>query len=254
MNTKLVSEKTLTIIDQYLNFKVGNAVCSIPYYNNRHAGLRGALRVNVGKGSPKDIYEEVLAISVKDKIDIQSLDSTNFKKLLVDNDIGIDCSGLAYYLLNTESEGLGKGTLDKHIHFINAKNVLSKFKAKMNPEKSTDVATFADNKNSREIPLKESQPGDIITMLGDNHDHILIIHQIEYQNFVPITLHYTHSVAWPSDGEYGHGVKQGTIEILDINKPLIEQKWTENGKTGAENYTFSRAQKSTTNLRRMAFL
>jgi hypothetical protein len=250
MNTKLISEKALTVIDQYLNFKIANASCSIPYFNNRHTALRGALRVNVGKGSPKDIYNEILAISIKEKADVQSLDSANFKKFLIDNDIGIDCSGLAYYILNAESESCGKGTLDKHLHFINAKNILAKIRTKLNPEKST----LADNKNSREISLKDTQVGDIITMIGDNHDHILVIHQIEYQNFIPITLHYIHSMAWPSDGEYGHGVRQGTIEILNIDKPLLEQKWTENSKFDEENYTFSRAQKSTTNLRRMAFL
>ena len=82
-------------------------------------------------------------------------------------------------------------------------------------------------------------------------DHIALIYQIEYQNFVPVTLHYTHSVAWPTDGEYGHGIHDGRIDITDINKTIIEQRWNELGKNDAENYTFMRAKISTTELRRL---
>lgn len=64
-------------------------------------------------------------------------------------------------------------------------------------------------------------------------------------------IHYVHSIALPSDGEYGHGVREGTIEITDINKPITEQKWTEAGKTGMENYTCARAQKALTEIRRL---
>lgn len=251
MNTKLISEKALSVIDQYLNFNLGSATCPVPYYNNKKTGLRGSLRVAVGKGSPKEIFEEVRDFTTLEKIDTKNLDSISLKRILVEKNIGIDCSGLAYYVLSVESENRGKGTIDKHISFVNAHGLFSKVRAKINPEKSTDVSTLAHNKNSRIIEIKKAEPGDMITMINDQTNHILVIHQIEYQNFIPVILHYTHAMAWPTDGEYGHGVKQGIIEIIDINKPLVEQRWIEEKKTGDDNYTLSRAKKSTIEIRRL---
>lgn len=253
MNTKLLSNKALAVIDQYKNFSVASATCSIPYFNNARTGLRGAMRAEVGKGSPKDIYEEVEQITIKGKIDTKTFDNEALKKFLVEKNLGVDCSAFAYYILNEESQTRNKGTLDRHFSFPFTSGFLGNFKAKMRPVENTDVRTFAHEKNSAIIPLKEVAPGDMITMIGDPN-HILIIHQIEYQNFLPTTIHYVHAIAWPSDGLYGHGIHQGRIDILDLNKPLTEQKWTELEKSGAENYTFVRAQNSTTELRRLKFL
>ena len=258
MNTKLISDSAIAVINQYKNFQVGKAICSVPYYNNKVKGVRGGLRVEVGKGSPKEIYEEVKMILVKEKITDTEINSEQLKKILVDNNIGIDCSGFAYYILNEESKSRGKGSLDKHIHFIRATNIFAKFIVRFKPEANVDVLTFADNKNSEVISLEQVGCGDMITMTSSTNNgernHILVINQIEYQNFKPVTLHYVHAVAWPTDGEYGHGIHEGKIEISDTNKNLTEQRWVENDKIGAENYTFARAQNSQTELRRLAFL
>ena len=68
-------------------------------------------------------------------------------------------------------------------------------------------------------------------------NHIITIHQADYQNFMPIAIHYTHSIALPEDGQYGHGVRQGRIEILDPSKDILDQTWIENERTGQENPT-----------------
>ncbi len=75
MNIKHISQKALDVIDQYTNFKVGDVVCSVPYFNNKHTGNRASFRVESGKGSPKDIYEEVEQRAFKEKIDLKSPDS-----------------------------------------------------------------------------------------------------------------------------------------------------------------------------------
>lgn len=259
MNTKIVSEQTLKVIDQYRNFHIGNAICSIPYFNNRIVSKRAGLRANIGKGSPRDIFEEVEQIIRLQKIDLNSLDGEHLKKILVDNNIGIDCSGFAYYILNEESMFLGKGTLDKHLHFPYSKGIFGKIKSMLRPVENTGVNTFAHSKNSKKIEIKDVKVGDIITILRNEDEqvrniirnHILIITQIEYQNFLPITLHYAHSIAWPTDGEYGHGIHTGKIDILDINKNILDQRWIENEKIGDENYTHSSAKSSTVELRRL---
>ncbi len=269
MNTKTLSNRALSVIDQYLHFRVGQAmsdvslltstsrqaVCSIPYFNNKTVKARAALRANTGKGSPQEILEEIQAIIVKNHVATDALTDESLKKFLTDNNIGIDCSGFSYYILNAESEDINKGPLDKHISFVNCHGLVGKLRCSLRPIENCDVATLAHDKNSRTISLKDVQPGDMITMIGgpDNNDrdHILVIHQVEYQNFVPTKIHYSHVMAYPEDGIYGTGVKQGVIEIIKPEAGLLDQKWNENGKDGANNRIFIRAQKSETEIRRL---
>ncbi len=248
MNTKTLSDRALSVIDQYRN---------VPYFNNKTVKARAALGVLVGKGSPREIFDEVRSIAVKNHVSADLLADASMKKLLVDNNLGIDCSGFSYYILNAESEERGKNSLGKHLAFIHAKGVFGRFMSGLNPVKNIDVETLADDKNSRVIPLNEIQPGDMITMIGgpdnNNRNHMLVIHQIEYQNFVPTKIHYSHVMAYPEDGVYGTGLKQGVIEVSDPEKSLLEQRWIEYGKTGMDNRIFVRAQKSKTELRRLKY-
>lgn len=244
------------MIDQYQNFKVGNATCSIPYFNNKTIGGRGVLRVYGGKGSPKEIYEEVLACMTKDHVDTSVLSNESLRKYISDKNIGMDCSGLAYYILETESRERKIGQFDKKIRFINCHGLFGKIRCALRPVENCDVKTFADNRNSKFISIKEVAPGDIITMVGgateasgSDRDHILVIHQVEYQNFVPIKLHYTHTIAYPEDGLYGTGVRQGSIEILGLERNILEDAWLEDGKK--PELLISRAKRSKTEIRRL---
>jgi hypothetical protein len=258
MNTKTLSQPALAVIDQYLNFhvdKIGavsagahqqGLTCSIPYYNNKRNGVRGGLRALSGKGSPRDIFDEVEIIMLKEKIPVASLTDETFKWFLVDHNIGIDCSGFAYYILNAEGHARGKKSIERHLSFPLSKGFIRKIRCLLRPVGNTGVGTFAHAENSTSVLLKDIQVGDMITMLDDDksRDHILVVHQIEYQNFIPTTIHYSHSIAWPTDGQYNHGVRQGKIDIIDINKPITEQIWS-------ENETFTRSQKAKTDLRRL---
>ena len=254
MSSKFLSEKAISVINRYKNFTVGSAVFSIPYYNNRHFGARARLLAQVGKGGPENILEEIENLAHREKVSIANADSVSMKKFLVDHDIGIDCSGFAYHILDAETRDRGKGTLEKHLAFPLCTGFMGILRAKLGPEKNTGVASLAHEQNSKIILLKDIMPGDMITMIGrttTQRDHILIIHQIDYRDFIPETIYYSHSIAWPTDGEYGHGVRQGIIKIADASKPLIEQEWIENEKIGTENYTLARALKSQTEIRRL---
>lgn len=224
MITKRINDASAQVIEQYKN---------IPYFNNRRTGLRGALPVLVGKGSPKEIHEEIDFLIRKNKLDPQTIDT---KKLLVDNNIGIDCSGFTYHVLKKTNYS-----------FPYAGSFLGKLIAKFNPVKNINVKTFAHNSNSKIIPLRDVQPGDIITMIGNgdaSRNHIVVIDQVEYQNNIPCVIHYAHSMAWPNDGQYGHGFHSGKIEIINVEKPITEQIWS-------EDYTKERALQTTCELRRV---
>jgi len=188
--------------------------------------MRAGLRVLIGKGSMEDIVDEATLIALREKIDLKKLDAQELKKFLVDSHLGIDCSGLAYYVLDAELKSRGLGGLNKYLKFPFITNPFRKLLTLLRPIESAGVRTFAHDHNSIEVKLSDIKPGDFIVILGagDNHDrnHILIVHEITDD-----TIKYTHSMQWPSDGAYNHGVRQSEIEITDKNKNILEQIWFE---------------------------
>lgn len=255
MNTKLLSQSALDTIDQYLHFRVGAAQCNVPYFNNKRKPQRAALRAVIGKGSPREILDEVEIAGSREHINRPAWTDSLLKRFMCDHDIGIDCSGLAYYILDAENRARGMGSLDRHLAFPD-RSLFRRMAAKLRPVENADVVVFAHEKNGSPVPLKGVLPGDLVTMIDAEtaRNHVLVIHQVDYQNFVPMALHYTHSIAWSDDGEFGHGARQGVIEILDPAKPLVEQKWIEKEKAGDANGTLSRAKSSKTELRRFRWL
>ncbi len=246
MDTKVISEGALKVIEAYRD---------IPYFNNKTIGRRAGLKVEIGKGSVREISEEIEDIASLQRIDIKVLDSSEYKKFLVQNDIGIECSGFAYYILNEENNSRGRGNLERYLKFPFGTGIIGSIRAKLRPIENLDVKTFAHEKNSHFILIKDAQVGDIITMVkcseDGGRDHILIVYQIDYEGLLPKTLYYIHAIAWPSDGEFGHGIHKGKIEIIDLDKNLVDQRWIELEKEGEENYTHTRARKSINELRRL---
>ena len=220
--------------------------------------MRAALRVMIGKGTPEEIVEEAQLFALKEKIDIQKFSDEELKHFLVDHNLGIDCSGLAFHILDAECKATKKTGLKKYIHFT-GKSFLRRLITMFRTVENTSVLTLADEKNSQVIDLAEIQPGDVITLINagleKNFHHALTIHQVDYQDNLPTILSYTHTLNWRVDGKYDHGVKQGKIEIIDHKKPLLEQKWIENVVTGTENDTFAKsADAERLELRRLRFL
>lgn len=245
---KTLSNSALDIIDGFLNLRIEGNKINCPYYNNRRQKSRAALRVMVGKGSCEEIIEEAKLFAFKDKVDFRLIKPEKIKEFLVDHNLGIDCSGFAFYILEAEARAQKNLSLKNKIRFPFIKNPFRKIIAKLRTVENAGVRTLSHEANSIEIDLKNIQPGDMISMIGSenigNPNHILVIHKIQYLNNEPIKIFYSHSRQWSADGKYNHGVKQGLIEIADTNKMIIDQKWTEEEKTGESNETYIRAKQS----------
>jgi len=242
-----LSPAAQTIINQFLHLPFSTEDISCPYVNNRRREKRGALRVHIGKGSPEEIVQEAKIISGREKINLSSLSSPALKQFLVEHSLGIDCSGLAYYVLRAEVESRNK-TKSRFLSFPYAKTPWRKLITILRPAENAGTRTFAHKKNSVEVKLSEVQAGDCIIMLDSNlignPNHIMIVPEVEYAGELPKLMHYVHALPWSSDGLYNHGVRKGTITFTDVSRPLIEQEWKELDKTGTENETLSRAKNS----------
>jgi len=255
MNSKTLSAEALTVIDGYLYFKLGAAVCSVPYFNNRTVRARAALRARIGKGSAAEISIEAETILVKNHVQIATLADESLKKVLVDNNLGIDCSGLAYYILEAENRSRGYRSMRRQLTPTNRTTLVGRLLFRWRTVQNCEVTTFASDHNSHPIILSSIQPGDLITMTGDAEEpecnHVLIVHQVDFRDATPFEIHYTHAVAYPEDGLYGHGVRQGTIRITDTTRPLADAQWLEDNKENSNLHLHERAQKSKTEIRRL---
>ncbi len=226
-----LSQSALQTIQNYLQLPFSGHNINCPYFNNRRVRLRGGLRALIGKGSPKNIVEEITIISLREKIDLNKLTDQELKKFLINNKIGIDCSGLVYHILDAEMKAQNKGSLHKILKRPWFKNPIRKLLVKLRPIENTGVGTFNHPVNSEEINLKDVQPGDMIIIMGagtkQDYNHILLVHEVESVIVTPPIIHYTHSFQYPTDGQYNHGVRQESITITDLNKSLLEQNWSE---------------------------
>lgn len=243
---KTLSPQALKVIDNFLHLPIRGHDISAPYSNNSRAGIRAGLRVLVGKGSPQDIADEALIMSLKDKLDLNTLTNEQLKAWLAQNHIGIDCSGFAYYILDAEARARRQGPLARALVFKPTWNPLRKLIQKLRPVENVGVGTLAHQNNSREIKLAQVAPGDLIVFwrTGTNHllNHVLIVHDVERHETTPRVIHYSHSFAWSTDGRFNHGARQGAITITDPNNNLLEQSWAEQGKIGAANETYAHAK------------
>lgn len=180
----------------------------------------------IGKGTPEEIVDEATLIALREKVDLKNLNDEQIKKFLVEHNLGIDCSGLAYHILNAELNARELGPLRKHIKRPWIKSPLRKLIALLRPAENTGVNTFFNDINTKKINLSEIQAGDLIIMMntGANHNlhHVLLTREIAGE-----VVHYTHSFQYPDDGLYNHGVRQEKIEITDPNKNILEQNWNE---------------------------
>ena len=241
IDTPTLGIKARSVIDSYINlpFDVG---ISCPYFNSRRRKNRGGLRVTKGKGTPAEIVEEATIMAKFSRTDLTHLSTDLIKEFLVENDLGIDCSGFAYHVLNAfTQEKTGKNITS----FVtsNRTGIVGSFLARLRPAENLGVNSFRNDRNSKAITASDALPGDFITFIGTGKDktynHILVITAVT-KNTDSIHISYAHSYMWPSDGLYAHGVREG--EIILQNSDLLGGTWQEQGVTGNENYTFESAR------------
>lgn len=247
--THTIAATGRAVIDAYGHIRVGETSVACPYINNKRHGLRGALPVQVGKGSPADIEDEIRTLTVQKKIDLSGITTDQALAFLIEHHLGVECSGFVYHVLDAVSREEYGRPLAARLTFSGT--WLRKQIALLRPATNVNVQLLASDQNSAPVQLNNAQPGDLIIMLdsgqhNDVRDHVLLVTSVEKDAEGTITsLTYHHSLQWSNDGPLHHGVRSGTIEITDVNKPLVNQTWTEQTKTNSNgNETYDRATRS----------
>ncbi len=153
--TDKLSGKARAVIDQYLALPVGGKP-SCPYFNNRRKRARGSLRTLIGKGSPYEIAEECEILSKLSRVKIADLSTDKLKEFLVESDLGVDCSGFAYHVLNSFcNEKTGKN-IQSYVKSIRP-GFVGGLLARLRPAENIGVSSFRAEKNSSPIKVTETQ-------------------------------------------------------------------------------------------------
>jgi len=248
------------IIQGYLSLPFANVFgVRCPYFNNTKLGQRGQLKVLIGKGAPKEIVEEAKIISIqyckgifnKDGLCDVHLDhpapheqAECVRQFLVDNNLGVDCSGFVANILRAHFWETKKIDFARKLFIGNKINLWRRFIARLRPVEQISVAVLANDKNSQTINnLAEVKPGDLIIMLktgpNKNHNHALLITETDGRK-----VKYAHARAWSGEGKYGHGAAEGIITVNDLNQGLLAQTWEEKGSVNQDNETYVEAKQA----------
>lgn len=253
-NMRTLSTEAQQVLHAYLQLPFTNKQVNAPYFNNQRSNVRGGLRALIGKGTPADIAEEAELIALREKITLSSLSDEQLKKFLVDHNLGVDCSALAYYTLAAELKARKNSDLKNNLFFPHAKNFVRRLLTRLRPAENVNVTVLGDDHNSAPVSLTHVQPGDLIILWQTGPEkklnHVLVVHEVD-----GISIHYTHSFRWSKEGQYEHGARTGTITITDPAKSLLEQTWTEKKYQNSDNDTFKHAQAAAKlELRRLKIL
>jgi len=181
-----------------------NKYIGIPYWINKIVNkkivVEGAFG---GKGNIYQISDATQKAAEQEALSLSKLSTQDKYKLQKRNNIGIDCSGLTYHLLDfwyKVNTGLSIQPL-----IMGTDN-------KIGPRR-VNVKMLTDPQNSTQIKnLSNIKTGDIIVI--DNKKHILFIIEINKN-----TITYVHS----SQKTKQRGVHFGTITITDPTKNLTHQ-------------------------------
>lgn len=256
----MLSPNAEKLIEKYLNLPFDeNFKVRCPYFINSKIKQRAQLRVLVGKGLPQEIMEEAKIISIqyqhglfdcegKCLLDNLTLDETVnspsncIKKFLIDNGLGVDCSGFVSHILRAHYLETRKIDLVDKFFFVPIKDYFRYFICWLRPIENMSVKRYASNKNTNKIEnIKDILPGDLLIIIETgpkkNRNHIILITESNEQS-----IKYVHSRTWSMEGKYDHGVARGEIRIINPGGNILDQEWVEFGTVNENNETYLEAR------------
>ncbi len=223
-------QSALDVIDAYWQLKAAeNRFVRCPYFRNPRSGReRWGLTAYSGKGSPREIEEELRVIEKLEDADFSKMQESKIRDIMKKRKLGIECSGFIARVLDAWARELYKKPIYALIGFN--KRGLGWMYGKLRPYTHIDVETLVCPRNAREIKdARDIRPGDVMRF-NTTIDHAILVTAVERDlEMVVKKIHYAQSVL----EENREGVKKGVIEITSpAVSGLREQRWREEPETG----------------------
>ncbi len=218
------------VIHEFSHLPLGNKEINCPYHMNIRKERVG-LRVLVGKGDPGEIVKEVKVWAKLKDFDLSKASSEQIRKFMIENSIGIDCSGFVAYILGYWLKLMNKKKLKEYLKFPHS-GFLWWLRTSLRPLENIGANMLTSLENCDSVTdLNLVQPGDLIRAKGrvKNSHHVMMVSQVILVEGKVAEIKYVHS---SRNYEDDNGIRHGKIEITDLAKPLEKQNWTEtlNGK------------------------
>ena len=225
--TLKIPESGQKVIDSYLKMIIGGKPIICPYYTNLKK-QRAALRVFLGKASAQEITNEANFISLKEEVDLNKLSEQGLYQFLVEHNLGIDCSGLAAYILQAVYQENKKINILKKLKIIPFfKNPWRWLVAWLRPIENISVRVLANDKNSFLInDFQKIKSGDML--IRTNLRHIYLITKIKKENKQIKKIVYVHAPRPKQRDYFGPGVFQNTIlleksDLEELSKKMNDE-------------------------------
>jgi hypothetical protein len=249
-----LNQKIKNIILEYENIKVDGKSVVCPYYINTKI-VKGELGVLAGKGLPKEIIHEVKVWAKVKGFDIEKASDVDIREFMIQQKIGIDCSGFVVNVLNDYLKQEYGKQLMNFLRFPN-NSFVDRLRRFLRPIENIGANLLTSDINTHKIEnYNDVRPGDLIRAKGTqaNAHHVALITDVELDGVGNvINFEYVHSHRFYGKG---NGIRRGKICLLDKNLSLEHQKWDDIGEDGI-NYFLQDylIEKEDNGIRRLKFL
>lgn len=227
-----------SFLDKYFNIEINIETkkkfrIKTPYFRRSSGFLTPALYS--GKADPWSIEKEINAQLSENKGHIKSKE--DIVSFMHDINLGIDCSGLVYQVLNFFFLKISDKSKPLSSFLPNEKilNIRKYYSRKFRPECSVSANMFTSQPISKNISVEKIKPLDLIRTQGGGH--ILLVTETKRNSSNEILwIKFVQSSYWHKRD----GVRYGEIIIADPKSPnLLESKWIDCEEDKKEkNYTY----------------
>ncbi|MBI2643981.1 MAG: hypothetical protein HYW95_00525 [Candidatus Wildermuthbacteria bacterium] len=222
---------------EYLPIKAEKRI-RCPYYRNPRSGReRWGLNAFSGKGSPKEIADEIHMIEKLEGRNFSLMQEEEIRDIMRKRKLGIDCSGFIAHVFDAWLKQINGKRIYQVLRFPH-RGAAGRIAAFFRPFTHIDIETLTNEPNAKKFrDVREIRPGDLIRFqyIADRADtnaeidHALLTTRVEYnENKDPIRIFYAQSVRENN----GFGIKNGIIAIREMQNPLEQQEWQEFPDTG----------------------
>ncbi|MEI7578795.1 MAG: hypothetical protein WCJ58_02015 [bacterium] len=234
--TIAVSAGAQKVINEFqeLHFYEKKVLC--PYFMNIRK-QRGGLRVLVGKGDPGEIVREVIVWAKVKHFDLQKANPDQIRIFMINQNIGIDCSGFITHVINYWLHEQGDKPLIKSLVFKN-NDPISRLKRLLRPVENIGANLITAEDNCEKIEqVKDIAPGDLIRLKGrlKNSHHVMLVFSVTKENELVKEFQLVEST---KDYGKGNGIRFSKVIITDQNLGLKEQTWTDIDPETQRNWTY----------------
>lgn len=236
----ILPDDVLKLIDNYKNLSIGPYKINCPYFQN--SKLKSFWAVDVGKGLPNDIEQKVNGLLTK----IKQPTKKAVVKLMLDNNIGIDCSGLSMRVLDLLLK-IKRGVSVRQAVKPSKPGLINLMRHNFRTYTNLSADTLTSRLNCSIVSINNALPGDLIRV---GNEHVGIIFEVLKTDKKIKKIRYVHSIS----GGKNIGVTTGIITIINDKLSIEKQRWEEsNGKNYMLNEILS-SNLEDSGIRRLNFL